>query len=52
MFVLMVGGMCFIGFGWIPYVGSLIAYFNNVLANIIFFLADFFASVKFGHFNI
>jgi ComEC/Rec2-related protein len=52
MFVLMIGGMCFIGLGWIPYVGSFIAYFNNTLADSIFFLADFFAGVKFGHFGI
>jgi ComEC/Rec2-related protein len=52
MFVLMIGGICFIGLGWIPYVGSFIAYFNNTLADSIFFLADFFAGVKFGHFGI
>ncbi|MBU1912636.1 MAG: ComEC family competence protein [Candidatus Omnitrophica bacterium] len=52
MFVLMIGGMCFIVFGWIPFMGGFISYFNNALANIIFFLAEFFAGVKFGHFSI
>ncbi|MDO8603155.1 MAG: ComEC/Rec2 family competence protein, partial [Candidatus Omnitrophota bacterium] len=52
MFVLMIGGMCFIALGWIPFIGDLVSYFNNALANIIFFLAEFFAGVKFGHFNI
>ena len=52
MFVLMIGGMCFITLGWIPFIGGFISYFNNVLANIIFFLAEFFAGVRFGHFNV
>ncbi|PIP20447.1 MAG: hypothetical protein COX40_04685 [Candidatus Omnitrophica bacterium CG23_combo_of_CG06-09_8_20_14_all_40_11] len=52
MFVLMIGGMCFIALGWLPFIGDMLAYFNNTLANIIFFLAEFFAKVKFGHFNI
>jgi len=52
MFALMIGGMCFIAFGWLPFLGGLFSYFNNMLANIIFFLAEFFAKVKFGHFNI
>jgi competence protein ComEC len=52
MFILMIGGMCFIALGWIPFIGGFIAYFNNIIANIIFFSAEFFAGVKFGHFNI
>jgi competence protein ComEC len=52
MFVLMIGGMCFIALGWLPFIGTLLAYLNNALANLIFFLAGFFASVKFGHFNV
>jgi len=52
MFILMIGGMCFIALGWVPFVGSMLSYFNNALANIIFFLAEFFAGVKFGHFTI
>ncbi len=52
MFILMIGGMCFIVLGWIPFIGGLISYFNNALANIIFFLAEFFARVKFGHFHV
>ncbi|MDP2921434.1 MAG: ComEC/Rec2 family competence protein [Candidatus Omnitrophota bacterium] len=52
MFILMIGGMCFIAFGWVPFLGGLIAGFNNGLANTIFFLAAFFASLKYGHFNV
>jgi competence protein ComEC len=52
MFVLMIGGMCFISLSWIPFIGDMLAYFNNMLANIIFFLAEFFANVKFGHFTV
>jgi competence protein ComEC len=52
MFILMIGGLCFIAFGWIPFLGNLLSCFNDTLANIIFFLAEFFAKVKFGHFNI
>ena len=52
MFILMIGGLCFIALGWMPFVGSFISSFNNILANVIFLLAEFFAGVKFGHFNI
>ncbi|MDP2981599.1 MAG: ComEC/Rec2 family competence protein, partial [Candidatus Omnitrophota bacterium] len=52
MFVLMIGGMCFIALGWLPIIGDMLAYFNNTLANSIFFLAEFFAGIRFGHFNI
>ena len=52
MFILMIGGMCFIALGWMPFIGELISCFNNAITNIIFFLAEFFAGVKFGHFNI
>ena len=52
MFVLMIGGMCFIALGWLPIIGDMLAYFNNTLANIIFFLTEFFAGIRFGHFNI
>jgi len=50
MFILMIGGMCFIAFGWVPFLGGLIAAFNNCLANTIFFLAGFFAGMRYGHF--
>ena len=52
MFVLMIGGMCFIGLGWLPFIGGFIAGINNILANMIFFFAEFFAKIKFGHFSI
>ena len=52
MFVLMIGGLCFIALGWLPFIGVLISSFNNILANFIFFLAEFFAGIRFGHFNV
>ena len=52
MFILMIGGMCFIAFGQLPFIGDLLSGFNVILANIIFSLTEFFANVKFGHFNM
>ncbi|MCX5687483.1 MAG: ComEC/Rec2 family competence protein [Candidatus Omnitrophica bacterium] len=52
MFILMIGGLCFVALGWMPFIGSFISSFNNILANVIFFLAEFFAAIKFGHFNV
>jgi len=52
MFILMIGGLCFIALGWMPFIGSFISSFNNILANAIFLLAEFFAGIKFGHFNV
>ncbi|MDP2911845.1 MAG: ComEC/Rec2 family competence protein, partial [Candidatus Omnitrophota bacterium] len=52
MFILMIGGLCFIALGWLPFIGVLISSFNNILANFIFFLAEFFAGMKYGHFNV
>nr|MBU1327559.1 ComEC family competence protein [Candidatus Omnitrophota bacterium] len=52
MFILMIGGMCFIAFGWVPFLGNLLSCFNDTLANVVFFLAEFFAKVRFGHFNV
>ena len=52
MFILMIGGLCFIALGWIPFIGALIAGFNHMLASVIFFLAGFFAGIRFGHFNL
>ena len=52
MFILMIGGLCFIALGWLPFIGVFISSFNNILANFIFFLAEFFAGIKFGHFNV
>ncbi|MCX5692133.1 MAG: ComEC/Rec2 family competence protein, partial [Candidatus Omnitrophica bacterium] len=51
MFILMIGGMCFIALSWVSFIGGMLSYFNDTLANIIFFLAEFFANVRFGHFN-
>ncbi len=52
MFILMIGGMCFIALSQVPFLGGLLSGFNNILANIIFFLAEFFGNMEFGHFNI
>jgi len=52
MFILMIGGLCFIALGWAPFIGFFISSFNNILANTIFFLAEFFAGIRFGHFNL
>ena len=52
VFILMVGGLCFCAAGWVPFVGGLLAGFNNAVALLIFSLAEFFAGVKFGHFNL
>ena len=52
MFILMIGGLCFIALGWIPFMGFFISSFNNILANVIFFLAEFFAGIRFGHFHV
>lgn len=51
LFVLLAGGLSFILVGWAPFLGDFLAGFNNVCANIMFSLADFFASIKFGHFH-
>ena len=52
MFVLMVSGLCFSVLSWIPFIGKFLAIFNHILASTIFFLADFFAGIRFGHFYI
>jgi len=48
--LLLIGGIVFMVLGWVPFVGVFLAGVNNVLADLIFSMADFFASLKFGHF--
>jgi len=52
LFVLLIGGLGFLLLGWTPFLGPLLADFNNLFAFVIFSLADFFASLRFGHFYI
>ncbi|NQT76008.1 MAG: ComEC/Rec2 family competence protein [Candidatus Omnitrophica bacterium] len=52
LFALLVGGMGFILLGWIGFAGTILAGLNNLCANTIFFLAEFFSSLKFGHFHL
>ena len=52
LFTLLIGGMGFILLGWIPLVGPFLAGFSDLLTRIMFSLADFFASLKYGHFYL
>ncbi len=52
VFVLLIGGLSFVFLGWVPIIGVYLAGFNNISCRLIFNLADFFASLKFGHFHI
>ena len=51
LFVLLVGGLCFLALGWLPFVGGFLASFNHVFCQLIFSFTDFFASLKLGHFH-
>jgi len=50
--VLLAAGLLSLFLGWVPFLGGLLVAFNDFCANIIFYLADFFASLKFGHFYL
>ncbi len=52
LFVLLIGGIAFILVGWLGFAGALLAGLNNLCAQIIFSLAEFFASLRFGHFYL
>ena len=52
LLILLVVGVGFLLLGWMPFIGAFLAGFNNLLAKTIFFLADFFGSLRFGHFNL
>lgn len=52
LFVLLVSGVGLVLFGWAPFAGSALAGLTDLCANIVFFLADFFASLRFGHFHL
>jgi len=51
LLVLLIGGLCFLLFGWLPFIGPFLANFNTVFCQLIFSLTDFFASLRLGHFN-
>ena len=50
LFALLIGGLGFVLLGWLPFAGIALANFNNLCSHIIFSLADFFASLRLGHF--
>jgi len=52
LFILLIGGLVFLLFGWMSFLGSFLAGFNELCAHIIFFLTDFFSSLRFGHFHL
>lgn len=52
MFILMIGGLCFSALAWVPFAGAILANINNILASLIFFLAEFFSGIKFSHFHL
>ena len=49
MFVLMISGLCFSVLSWLPFIGNFLASFNHFFTSAIFFLAEFFARLEFGH---
>jgi len=52
LFILLIGGLSFLMLGWVPFLGGMIVLFNNLLIQAIFYLTDFFSSLKFGHFYL
>jgi competence protein ComEC len=52
VFGLLISGLAFLVLGWIPFAGELLAGINDILARLIFKMADFFASMKYGHFYL
>lgn len=52
LFALLIGGVAFLALGWVPFIGTFLAGLNNILAQAIFSLADFFSSLEYGHFLI
>ncbi|MFH1854422.1 MAG: ComEC/Rec2 family competence protein, partial [Candidatus Omnitrophota bacterium] len=52
LFVALVAGLAFLLLGWVPFATAALVFMNNVSCNLIFSLADFFASFRFGHFYL
>jgi competence protein ComEC len=52
LFILLIGALAFLLFGWMSFLGSFLAGFNDICVHIIFSLADFFSSLRFGHFHL
>jgi len=52
LFILLIGSFAFLLLGWLPFAGSFLIGFNSLFAGIIFELADFFGSLRFGHFYL
>ncbi len=49
-FIILVGALVFMVIGWVPLVSELVALINGFFIDIVFVLARFFSSLKFGHF--
>ncbi len=52
LFILLIGGGMFLLLSWVPFLGAFLAFVTNLLAQVIFYLAGFFGSLKFGHFYL
>ena len=46
---MLIASMAFLALGWLPVLGPFLGQANHLIAQVIFSLADFFASLKFGH---
>ena len=52
LFAMLIASMAFLALGWLPVLGPFLSQVNHLIAQAIFSLADFFSSLKFGHFYI
>ncbi|MFH1478672.1 MAG: ComEC/Rec2 family competence protein [Candidatus Omnitrophota bacterium] len=52
VFVLLLSGILFIILSWAPFAGEYLIYASNFIIDKIFYLANFFSSLRFGHFYI
>jgi len=52
LFAMLIASMAFLALGWLPVLGPFLGQVNHLIAQAIFSLAGFFASLKFGHFYI
>ena len=52
LFILLAAALSFLALGWLPFLGVILILFNNLLIQAIFSLADFFSSLRFGHFYL
>ena len=52
LFAMLIASMAFLALGWLPVLGPFLGQVNHLIAQAIFSLAGFFASLKFGHFLV